>query len=151
MIPNHKKAICIGAVVMVVGVLAIGSATAQTNATYYNNSSGVVQSSGPSNATLDNILDQAVSLSPSLIGQPGVKDPSGTGFQGVLLTGLVFAGVATAAMAGTGIGAVGGSVLGVFASYAFVDLGFAPPWIKPLLLLGIGTLSFLMFRRIVDT
>jgi len=117
---------------------------------YYENESGVVQSDGPQNATLDNILDAAVSLTPTLIGT-GEQDPSNTGFQGFLLTGLVFGGVAVAAMAGTGIGAVGGSILGIFASYAFVDLGYAPVWIKPLLLMGIGTIAFLMFRRILDT
>jgi len=54
------------------------------------------------------------------------------------------------AMAGTGVGAIGGSILGVVAAYGFVDLGFAPEWLKPLLLIGVGTLAFVMFRRVLD-
>jgi hypothetical protein len=41
-------------------------------------------------------------------------------------------------------------VLGILASYAFIDLGYAPVWIKPLLLIGVGAAAFLMFRRVVD-
>jgi len=134
---------------MIVLAFGLAGVAAGQNASYYNNSSGVVQSDGPENATLENVLDAAVSLSPSLIGT-GEQDPSNTGFQGFLLTGLVYGGVTVAAMAGTGIGMVGGSILGIFASYAFVDLGYAPGWIKPLLLIGVGTAAFLMFRRVVD-
>lgn len=148
MIWDRRTLIALVAVIVAVALVAVIPAAGQ-NASYYNNSSGVVQSDGPENATLDNILDAAVSLSPSLIGT-GEQDPSNTGFQGFLLTGLVYGGVTVAAMAGTGIGMVGGSILGIFASYAFVDLGYAPGWLKPLLLIGVGTAAFLMFRRVVD-
>jgi len=143
---GNTQVVALVAVIVAVALVAVIPAA---GADYYNNSSGVVQSDGPENATLENILDAAVSLSPSLIGT-GEQDPSNTGFQGFLLTGLVYGGVTVAAMAGTGIGMVGGSILGIFASYAFVDLGYAPAWIKPLLLIGVGTAAFLMFRRVVD-
>jgi hypothetical protein len=144
-----KTLLSTGAVLGALVLLLVAPATAQTNATYYNNSSGVVQSDSPENATFENILDMAVSLSPSLIGT-GEQDPSKTGFEGVLLTGLVYGGSTVVAMAATSVGPIGGSILGVLVSYGFVDLGFAPDWIKPLLLLGIGALAFLMFRRVVD-
>jgi hypothetical protein len=146
MIRNTQTVVALVAVIVAVALVAVIPAA---GADYYNNSSGVVQSDGPENATLDNILDAAVSLSPSLIGT-GEQDPSNTGFQGFLLTGLVYGGVTLMAMAGVGIGAVGGSVLGILASYAFIDLGYAPVWIKPLLLIGVGAAAFLMFRRVVD-
>lgn len=136
-------------VVLVSAILVFGQAGAAANAPYYDNQSGVVSSSSPSNATLHNITKAAVSLAPSLIGT-GAQDPSATGFQGFLLTGLVFGGTALMGMAGAGLGAIGGSILGLFVSYGFVDLGYAPAWLKPLLLIGVGTLAFVMFRRVLD-
>jgi len=121
----------------------------QAQVDYYNNSSGVVQSNVSSNATFDNILEQAVSLSPSFIGT-GDVDPSGTGFEGVLLVGLVFATVSLGTMLETRIGPMGGLVVGTIVAYGLVDAGFAPPWVKPLLLIGIGGLAVAAFRRVIQ-
>lgn len=115
---------------------------------YYNNSSGVVVDDTPENATLSNIVSLAVDLSPSLFGV-GEQDPSGTGFQGFLLVGLVFAGVSAGMIGGAGTGPIGGLVLGSLVSYGLVDLGFAPAWIKPLLLFGVGLLAFVAFQRVL--
>ncbi len=128
-----------------VSTALLGPVAAQAG--YYNNSSGVVQSDVPENTTLENILDLAVELSPSLFGV-GEQDPSGSGFQGVLLVGLVFAGVSGGLIGAAGVGPIGGTILGSLVSYGLVDLGFAPQWVKPLLLFGIGTLAFVMFRRL---
>jgi len=133
-----------------IALLVIGAAVATPAAgqSYYNNSTGIVSSDSPRNATLSNIVDVAVSVSPTLIGT-GEQDPSGTGFEGVLLTGIVFAGSALAAMARTRVGPVGGAILGAVVSYGLVDLGYAPAWVKPLLLFGIGAIVFVSFRRVL--
>lgn len=115
---------------------------------YYNNSSSVVNSSSPANATFDNIIDQAVTIAPTFIGT-GEQDPSGTGFEGILLVGVTYAGTALLAIGGAGVGPVGGSVLGAAVSYGLVDAGYAPPWVKPLLLFGIGMLAIIGFRRVI--
>lgn len=128
-------------------LVAVGTATPQVD--YYNNSSGVVQSNVSSNATFDNILDLAVGLSPSFIGT-GDVDPSGTGFEGVLLIGLVFATVSLGTMLETRVGPMGGLVVGTIVAYGLVDAGFAPPWVKPLLLFGIGGLAVAAFRRVIQ-
>jgi hypothetical protein len=128
-------------------LLAVGSATA---AGYYNNSTGVVQDDTPQNATLKNIVEIVVDLSPSIIGA-GEQDPSNTGFQGFLLVGLAYGGATVAAIIGAGVGPIGGSILGSVIAYGLVDLGFAPPWFKPLLLFFVGILGFMAFRRVVDS
>lgn len=127
----------------------IGAATMGAEASYYGNNSGVVQSNTSANATFDNILDKVVGLSPSFIGT-GDVDPSGTGFEGVLLVGLVFATVSLGTMIETGIGPMGGLVVGTIVAYGLVDAGFAPPWVKPLLLFGIGFLAVAAFRRVIQ-
>lgn len=133
---------------VLIALLATTAGVAAANhSNYYNNSSGVVQPDSPSNATLSNIVGLAVELTPDIIGT-GEQDPSGSGFEGVLLTGLVFAGVTVAIMAGTGMGSVGGTILGAVVSYGLVDLGFAPPWVKTVLLFCIGVLAFVMFKRV---
>lgn len=132
---------------LVVGLL-LGTGVATANhSSYYNNSSGVVQPNAPRNANLSNIVGLAIQLSPDLIGT-GEQDPSGTGFQGVLLTGLVFAGVSLGTIVGIGVGSVAGTILGTVVAYGLVDLGYAPPWIKPVLLFAIGVLTFIMFKRV---
>jgi len=128
-----------------VTTLLLGPAAAQAG--YYNNTSGVVQSDVPEDATLENILDLAVELSPSVFGV-GEQDPSGSGFEGVLLVGLAFGGVSAMMIGAAGVGPIGGTILGSLVSYGLVDLGFAPQWAKPMLLFGIGVLAFVMFRRI---
>jgi len=135
---------------LVILLLTIGLLIpSQGAAGYYNNSSGVVNDDTPENATLDNMIGLFVELSPSIIGT-GDQDPSGTGFQGILLVGLVYGTVTVGAMMGTGIGAIGGSILGILTSYGLVDLGYAPAWIKPLLLFGVGVVAFVMFQRIFE-
>lgn len=139
-------AVVIGALLL--SVLLLGLVPSGAAADYYNNSSAAVSSSSPSNATLENILYQAVSLSPDLIGT-GQQDPSGTGFQGVLLIGVIFAMSSLGMMAGTRVGPIGATILGSAVSYGLVDLGFAPVWIKPLLLFAIGAVCVIMFRRVL--
>lgn len=134
---------------VVAAAIAPVAGHAAADVDYYNNSSSVVNSSSPANATLPNIIDTAISIAPTFIGT-GEQDPSGTGFEGVLLVGVSYAGVALLAIGGAGVGPVGGSVLGAVISYGLVDLGFAPPWVKPLLLFGIGMLAIIGFRRVIQ-
>lgn len=137
-------------VISIAAVFGVGSDVAiGADADYYNNSSGVVQPDSPENVTLDTIVGLAVDLAPSFIGT-GEQDPSASGFQGVLLTGTALAFVAVGAMVGTGIGTVGGTILGLTVSYGLVDAGFAPPWIKPLLLFGLGVVVFISIRKAIE-
>jgi len=66
-----------------------------------------------------------------------------------LLVGLIFATVSMGTMIETRIGPIGGLVVGTIVAYGLVDAGFAPPWVKPLLLFGIGALAFVAFQRVV--
>lgn len=144
-----RLAVAVVLLVLVGGLLAgvvVGPASA---ADYYNNSSGVVQPDAPENVTLDSLVGITVDLAPDLIGT-GEQDPSATGFQGVLLTGVTFAFVAVGAMIGTGIGTVGGTVLGLTVSYGLVDVGYAPQWIKVLLLFGVGVVVFIAIRKALE-
>lgn len=134
-------------VVLLAGLL-VGPASVAADADYYNNSSRVVQGDAPADATLDNILGLFVDLSPDIIGT-GERDPSGTGFQGVLLTGLMWAGALAGAMIGTGVGPVGGGVVATTLAYGLVDAGYAPVWLKPILLFGVGIFAFIALRRVV--
>lgn len=144
-----KRAVSVMLSVVLLGVIVLSFTGAGAAQGYYNDTSGVVQPDSPSQANVSNIVSQIVELPPSFIGT-GVQDPSGTGFQGVLLTGLVFAGVSVGAMAGAGVGTVGGTVLGSLVAYGLVDLGYAPEWTKILLLIGIGIITFSAFRRVLE-
>jgi len=133
---------------LLVASLALGAGAAAADVDYYNNSSKVVQGDTPAEPTLDNIVDLFVSLSPDIIGT-GEQDPSGSGFQGVLLTGLMWSGALAGAMIGTGIGPIGGGVVATTLSYGLVDAGYAPVWLKPILLFGVGIFAFIALRRVV--
>lgn len=146
---DYQRVAILVAVLLASQIALIGLASAGHNTTYYNNSSGVVQPDTPRNATLDNIVGVAVDLAPDLIGT-GERDPSGTGFQGVLLTAIVFASVSLATMAGTSVGPIGGTILGSTVAYGLVDLGFAPEWTKLLLLFGLGIVAYVGFRRVLQ-
>lgn len=149
---NSQTSARIMALVVFASVVAVALAAgpaAGADVDYYNNSSGVVQPDSPENATLDNIVGMAVDLAPSFIGT-GEQDPSGSGFQGVLLTGTALAFVAVGAMIGAGIGTIGGTILGLAVSYGLVDAGFAPEWMKVLLLFGLGIVVFIAARKALE-
>jgi len=86
---------------------------------------------------------------PSFVGV-GAQDPSGTGFQGALLTALIMIGFGVGAVARTRIGEVGGTVLSLVIGYALTDFGLAPVWVKPLLVLPIALIAAIAFIRAIQ-
>lgn len=143
------------ALLLLGSVAVIGPAAGANNTTnYYNNSTGSdnVTALGwvpGENATLDNVLDMATRLGPYFIGT-GEQDPSGTGYVGLLLLSLVLVGATVGSMRGAGVGPIGGSIIGMTLSYALVEVGLAPPWVKTLLLFGIGIAAAIAIKRSVD-
>jgi hypothetical protein len=86
---------------------------------------------------------------PSFVGV-GAQDPSGTGFQGALLTALIMVGFGVGAVARTRIGEVGGTILSLVIGYALTDFGLAPVWLKPLLVLPIALLAAIAVIRAIQ-
>lgn len=104
---------------------------------------------GDGNATLDQVVDMATRIPGYVIGT-GEVDQSGTGFVGVLLTGLLMAGSAAGMIAGTGAGPVGGAVVALAVGFGLTSVGFAPAWIRVVLLFGVGILAALAWRRSIQ-
>lgn len=120
-------------------------------APYYANETAGVDSDSwlpsPPNASLDTIGELITRIGPAVLGTGGVDD-SGTGYVGVLLTALLMAGAAFLTLAGTRAGPVGGIVAALVTGYTLVELGLAPPWIRTLLLFGVGILVAVSALRI---
>lgn len=146
------------AVLMLLALGPVGAAGQQYNNTstaapYYNNESttGVgdafwldLDPGAPTETMIE--LGQRL---PTFIGL-GSPDPSGAGFQGTLLTGLLMAGTALGATFRSGVGIVGGSVLSVVVGYVLTDFGFAPLWLRPVLVLPLAVLASIALLRVVN-
>jgi len=154
-----KRLLALVAVVALVGI-AVGTPavsatdndTLNETAPYYNNSSTSVATDGwipGENATLDNMGQLLTRIGPYLIGT-GDMDPSDTGYQGILLTGLLMLGALLGAIATLPVGAPGGSVIAVVVGYAMTSLGYAPSWFRALLVFGVGVIAFVAFLRTLD-
>ena len=96
--------------------------------------------------TLDGVIDMFMRI-PSLVIGTGSLDPSGTGLTGVLLTAVVLAGSVLVTMMGTGVGPVGGTIVALTAAFGLTATGFAPQWIWPVLLFGVGIVIARAVRR----
>lgn len=145
------------------GLLAVtdvGAATNHTTTTnnssinqtapIYPNSSGNVSFLGwvpDGNVSLDSLGNLLTRVAPAVIGTGGM-DPSGTGFTGTLLTGLLIIGSAGFAVIGTGVGPVGGTVLGLVVGFGVVGLGVWPVWFRPLLLFAVGMVVAVAFLTV---
>lgn len=131
--------------------VAANSTNLSDKAPYYENESGNVSMIGwidDGNASLDTIVGMAMRVGPYIIGT-GEMDQSGTGFVGILLTGLLMTASALGAVAGVGIGAVGGTVVGLAVGFGLAAVGLAPTWIIPILLFGIGIAATVAARQVV--
>lgn len=130
----------------------VAAADINETAPYYDNSSKNVSTDGwlpGENATLDNMGKLLTRLGPYIIGT-GDMDPSGTGFQGLLLTGLLMTGALVGSIATLPVGAAGGSVLAIVVGYGMTSLGFAPSWFRVMLVYGVGVIVFVAFARVLD-
>lgn len=149
MIENSKKrkVAVAGLVIAILLNLGLGYVAAQNTqqpvaneAPYYDNESGKTNTTdwvpGNGNVTATGMLDM-ISRVPGMLIGTGDVDPSGSGYEGVLLTGLVISAGALAATMGIGIGIVAGSMLGMVLAYGMTVVGIIPGWIQPLLLFAI--------------
>jgi len=127
---------------------AAANSTINDTAPYYDNQTSNASAVGwvPANATLDSIVGLAVQMPTYLIGT-GDVDESGTGFEGVFLTGLFMLGASTAAVLGVGVGAVGGTVVALSVGFMLTSVGLAPAFVRPIMLFGIGIAAAIALRR----
>ena len=142
---------------VVVFLQPVGTSAAANNTTnisdqapYYDNESNI---SNPDpgwfnggNVTLDGVVDMVTRIPGYIIGT-GQQDQSGTGFIGVLLTGLLMAGGALGMIMGAGVGAIGGTIVALAVGFGLTTVGLAPAFIRPILLFAIGILAATAFRR----
>lgn len=109
----------------------------EDNASYYDNENESANMTDwvpeDGNASAQGILEM-VSRIPGMFIGTGTQDPSGAGYEGVLLTGLVIGGATLFAVVGVGIGPIAGSMIGVVLAYGLTVVGLVPAWIQPLLL-----------------
>lgn len=144
-------------VVLGVALLFLSAPAAAQNATnvsdvapyYANQSSSVPNSSwyqGIDNATLDSMGQMATRLGPYFVGTGGM-DPSGTGFEGVLLTGIIMVGMFVGAVGMLPVGSVGGGVLAVVVGYGMTEIGLAPGWFRVILVFAVGVIAFVAFLQ----
>lgn len=124
----------------------------ENNSQYYNGSKDV--NTGPwfdgiGDASLDSLGQMATRLETFFIGT-GAQDPSGTGFQGALLTGVIMAAALVGSVASIGVGPVGGSVIAVVVGYGMTEVGLAPNWFRILLLFAIGVIAFVSLTNVME-
>lgn len=142
-----------GAILAVVS-MPVAAQTTPTNisdvAPYYTNQSSDVDNeswyNGTTNATLDSLGDMASRLGPYFIGT-GEMDPSGTGFQGILLTGFIMIAMFLGAWAMLPVGSVGGGVLAIVVGYGMTELGLAPQWFRVVLVFAVGVVAYVAFLQ----
>jgi MFS family permease len=107
---------------------------------YYNNETGQANMTnwvpGDGNVTLTGALDFLARVPGMFVGNAG-QDPSGTGYVGVLLTALLIVGGVAMGAIGTGVGPVGGAMLGMVLAMGLSVVGLVPAWLVPLLLFAV--------------
>lgn len=102
---------------------------------------------GRENATLENTTGMLVRVGPIVFGSGPAQ--GGVGDAGILLTGLFVGGIALGTVFGSGVGVVGGAVLGVTTIGGLASAAVLPTWFWPITLFGLGTvLSIVVIRSI---
>lgn len=129
--------LCLGS--LVAPTVAQSTATPQPideDAPYYNGTNGTTNMTewvpNDGNATASGMLEMIARIPGIFIGS-GDMDPSGSGYEGFLLTGLVVAAGGFFALVGTGAGPVASSMVGMVLAYGLTFVGLIPAWIQPLL------------------
>lgn len=131
--------VCVLAQGLVAPALAQATTTQpiEDDAPYYDDENGSTNMTDwvpdDGNATADGILEMIARIPGIFIGS-GDMDPSGSGYEGLLLTGVIIGGAALMSIRGTGVGPVGGSMIGMVLAYGLTSIGMLPVWIQPLLL-----------------
>lgn len=104
---------------------------------------------GDGDASLEQVLNMTTKIPTYVVGT-GELDQSKTGYVGLLLSGIIMAGAALGAVMGAGTGPVGGTIVALVTGFGLVSIGFAPGWTKVIMLFGIGALTALAFRRVLE-
>jgi len=146
---NRKLIVATG--LMLLALLAVPvAAGSPTPPPYYNDSSGTVDSggwlSGLTDASLEDILELSVRVGPYVIGS-GVAAQGGVGSAGVLLTGALLGAIVMSTGIRARVGPVGGAVMAVATSFAFVSVGVGPGWLYAVVLFGVGLLATVALIR----
>lgn len=149
----------LGAVFVGVGSLGVAGANGTNNssnatlndtAPYYANESAAVNSSawfaGKSEVSLPNVTGMLTRLGPYIIGT-GSTMQGGVGYSGPIVLGLLVAGVFVGATAGVNLGWEGGSVVSLVVAYGLIDVGLAPPWLKIVVLMLLGSVTAVVALR----
>jgi len=147
---NRKLVAAVGLLtIAALAVPALGTPTA-TPPPYYNDTSGSPNSgawlSGLTDASLEDILELSVRVGPYVIGG-GVAAQGGVGSADVLLTGGLLGAMVLSTGMRARIGPVGGAVLAVATTFAFVSVGVGPGWLYAVVLFGVGLLATVALIR----
>jgi len=141
-------------IVLVLSVAAGAPAAAADNSTlnetapYYNDSTTVGNQSDwlPTNVTLDSLGELTGRIGPYFIGT-GQPIPGGTTYAGTIVTGLVMVAIILGSVTLTALGPAGGTVVASIAGYGLTELGFAPEWMKIVILFIIGSIAAVAVLR----
>jgi len=131
-------------VALLSALTSIGTAAAQDTGPYYNNSSSTVNGTswfaGMENVTVSSLGGMATRTLSFIIG-PGTTVPGGGGLSGPIILGLLVAGTFVGAVTGTRIGAPGGAVVALVATFGLISVGLAPAWLKIVILMLLGLVA----------
>lgn len=119
---------------------ATPSQSVTEKAPYYDEPISVANESwleGRENATLPNVLNMASRFGSFIVGDD-VAGQGDVGSAGPLLVGAVIVGMLIGAVAGAGVGFVGGGVLTVVAVALVTTTNTAPQWLWGVMLFAIG-------------
>ena len=127
---------------------AADNSTLNETAPYYNESTTVGNQTDwiPNNVTLDSLGEMTARIGPYFIGS-GQPIPGGNTYAGTIITGLVMVAIILGSVSLTTIGVGGGTVVASIAGYGLVELGFAPEWMKLVILLIIGSIAAVAVLR----
>jgi len=148
----NRKLVVASALLLASLVAVPVAAQTATPPPYYENSTGGVDSggwlSGLTDASLEDMLELSVRVGPYVIGS-GVAAQGGVGSAGVLLTGALLGAIVMSTGIRARVGPVGGAVMAVATSFAFVSVGVGPSWLYAVVLFGVGLLATAALIRVL--
>jgi hypothetical protein len=117
-------------------------------APYYSNDTADVDNEtwleGRREPTLANVTHLLTRVGGFVIGDAPAQ---GGGYAGPMITAIVLGGAIMGAVAGTGVGIVGGGVLLVTGFFGLVSLAVAPVWLYPVAIFVVGGIVSMIVLR----
>jgi hypothetical protein len=127
---------------------ATPTASLDEKAPYYNNETASVDNEtwleGRREPTLANVTHLLTRVGGFVIGDAPAQ---GGGYAGPMITAIVLGGAIMGAVAGTGVGIVGGGVLLVTGFFGLVSLAVAPVWLYPVAIFVVGGIVSMIVLR----